>query len=558
MDCLTYCRETYFSQDNSEIILKQVQNKLNKDIDSISSGMLCIFDDAINREPSCYWNKTVYQQTYSELESLFNAQASPVKLDEEIMEHFLIGYNTYRQITDIINDLSKLNDNPEIKNRLYRIPTYVSIVEGCLTNFFRVITLILNQTSQKDFASAKKLNPICEILKSNGFDMLVSDVNINIRNAINHGGIIFKETGKIMDFQYTENKQLAICSKNTYEFDTLIDKVYDTASGVLLGLCSFINNHIEIINVDRSQKQFIPFCLLGMELSIPGIRLRSISGLPDCKQINIDIEILNSDRSYIGQIAILLSILIYDKYSDYQQYMFFFSNERLQGSWVRFTNQEIKDMLDKIRAFDEVIKAVIERKDYIIFDPSTEPVDLQEIKYYRFPNHSENEYKVNHVEDSSLADRKRLKAHLFIGDISERDKILEIINKSIDWLKTLRNVPSPTLPLKSGDMEADSIYINVYRNDARGNKELFLSNDNFVCFVDYNIDEETTLQSGGLPASLWKQYHHEKIGNIQIAWREGKFVTRKVNRIGRNDPCPCGSDKKYKKCCGRYAAIVLD
>ncbi|MCS2677438.1 SEC-C metal-binding domain-containing protein [Bacteroides ovatus] len=21
--------------------------------------------------------------------------------------------------------------------------------------------------------------------------------------------------------------------------------------------------------------------------------------------------------------------------------------------------------------------------------------------------------------------------------------------------------------------------------------------------------------------------------------------------VGRNDPCPCGSGKKYKKCCGR-------
>lgn len=24
-----------------------------------------------------------------------------------------------------------------------------------------------------------------------------------------------------------------------------------------------------------------------------------------------------------------------------------------------------------------------------------------------------------------------------------------------------------------------------------------------------------------------------------------------VMRVGRNDPCPCGSGKKYKKCCGR-------
>jgi SWIM/SEC-C metal-binding protein len=26
-------------------------------------------------------------------------------------------------------------------------------------------------------------------------------------------------------------------------------------------------------------------------------------------------------------------------------------------------------------------------------------------------------------------------------------------------------------------------------------------------------------------------------------------------RIGRNDPCPCGSGKKYKKCCGASAAL---
>jgi uncharacterized protein len=25
---------------------------------------------------------------------------------------------------------------------------------------------------------------------------------------------------------------------------------------------------------------------------------------------------------------------------------------------------------------------------------------------------------------------------------------------------------------------------------------------------------------------------------------------RDVSRVGRNDPCPCGSGKKYKRCCG--------
>ncbi len=32
-------------------------------------------------------------------------------------------------------------------------------------------------------------------------------------------------------------------------------------------------------------------------------------------------------------------------------------------------------------------------------------------------------------------------------------------------------------------------------------------------------------------------------------WREQKTIVKEA-KIGRNDPCPCGSGKKYKKCCG--------
>ena len=33
---------------------------------------------------------------------------------------------------------------------------------------------------------------------------------------------------------------------------------------------------------------------------------------------------------------------------------------------------------------------------------------------------------------------------------------------------------------------------------------------------------------------------------------EELFESERIRRVvGRNDPCPCGSGKKYKKCCGR-------
>jgi len=27
-------------------------------------------------------------------------------------------------------------------------------------------------------------------------------------------------------------------------------------------------------------------------------------------------------------------------------------------------------------------------------------------------------------------------------------------------------------------------------------------------------------------------------------------LTERTKKVGRNEPCPCGSGKKYKKCCG--------
>jgi preprotein translocase subunit SecA len=30
-----------------------------------------------------------------------------------------------------------------------------------------------------------------------------------------------------------------------------------------------------------------------------------------------------------------------------------------------------------------------------------------------------------------------------------------------------------------------------------------------------------------------------------------KQIVHEQPKVGRNDPCPCGSGKKYKKCCGQ-------
>ena len=45
-------------------------------------------------------------------------------------------------------------------------------------------------------------------------------------------------------------------------------------------------------------------------------------------------------------------------------------------------------------------------------------------------------------------------------------------------------------------------------------------------------------------------FSEEKRNEIQKQYRESKIV-RNMDKVGRNDMCPCGSGKKYKKCCGQ-------
>ena len=42
-------------------------------------------------------------------------------------------------------------------------------------------------------------------------------------------------------------------------------------------------------------------------------------------------------------------------------------------------------------------------------------------------------------------------------------------------------------------------------------------------------------------------------GGKKITVNENRTVVNEGPKVGRNDPCPCGSGKKYKNCCGKNA-----
>lgn len=51
----------------------------------------------------------------------------------------------------------------------------------------------------------------------------------------------------------------------------------------------------------------------------------------------------------------------------------------------------------------------------------------------------------------------------------------------------------------------------------------------------------------------WNSIFDEETRKRLFLEQRKSGTIRKEKKIGRNDPCPCGSGKKYKKCCGRNA-----
>jgi len=73
------------------------------------------------------------------------------------------------------------------------------------------------------------------------------------------------------------------------------------------------------------------------------------------------------------------------------------------------------------------------------------------------------------------------------------------------------------------------------------------------------------LEAGARARSVWNvsRTSHDEVGQFAMAERQraaaqapqGEAKVKQIKldapKVGRNDPCPCGSGKKYKKCCGK-------
>ena len=70
--------------------------------------------------------------------------------------------------------------------------------------------------------------------------------------------------------------------------------------------------------------------------------------------------------------------------------------------------------------------------------------------------------------------------------------------------------------------------------------------------MTYTIDRETTIYL--LRAEIRQNIERKQVAKgeaVEDSTKEKKKTPKRTKKIGRNEPCPCGSGKKYKNCCGK-------
>lgn len=128
-----------------------------------------------------------------------------------------------------------------------------------------------------------------------------------------------------------------------------------------------------------------------------------------------------------------------------------------------------------------------------------------------------------------------------VKDSFEKNIMLQILDKNwmeqLDAMETLEEGVrlrgyAQTNPLQAYALEGFEIFDNMI---ASTNAEISL----------YLLKAEVRQNSAPQPKQKKQNLHTNDTD-------EGsKSTPKRVNKIGRNEPCPCGSGKKYKQCCGK-------
>ncbi|ERJ11424.1 preprotein translocase subunit SecA [Haloplasma contractile] len=215
-------------------------------------------------------------------------------------------------------------------------------------------------------------------------------------------------------------------------------------------------------------------------------------------------------------------------------------------------NDDIRPIVEKM------FKSSIERIVYTYCDPGTDKGDWRLeslVNYYNNNVFGKNAFKLSdftELSSSDIVEKIYLKANETLDE--KREMIEDDMFKEFMKVITLRVIDMKwTAHIDQMDALRQSIGLRAYGQINPLNEYQLEGFDMFENLI-ISIEEDVTRYI--IRAQIKSNLQREQVAKPTKA-TSGKEETNqkkkpivKKDKVGRNDPCPCGSGKKYKKCCG--------
>lgn len=129
---------------------------------------------------------------------------------------------------------------------------------------------------------------------------------------------------------------------------------------------------------------------------------------------------------------------------------------------------------------------------------------------------------------------------------THRSKIITTAGRNENDLRYSCFIFQPDVPAISNSGQEEYIWSNMLWNEEKNRIKINITFDDRRRIIDigYSCFDEKSIPLDRRDI-LFEQ------GKTRAAERIQKYCNVNGNKIGRNELCPCGSGKKYKKCCGR-------
>ena len=123
----------------------------------------------------------------------------------------------------------------------------------------------------------------------------------------------------------------------------------------------------------------------------------------------------------------------------------------------------------------------------------------------------------------------QLRSSMSLRVYAQKDPLVEYKNEAFDIFKTMM----------------DQVYMDVAKNLLRLTISRIASLEELLASMPQEMVHATLEQLGEQQFAPDMPPQEEEVPEVNITFH------RETPKVGRNDLCPCGSGKKYKKCCGK-------